>query len=329
MSEPSPAFVSVVSPIYNTEPYLEECIRSVLQQTHEHFEYILVDNQSQDRSREIAADYAAKDRRVKLVRTPTFFPQVDNFNFSLGLISGTSRYTKMVLSDDWIFPQCLAQMVALADANPRVGVVGSYRLIGNQGGGFGLPVERAVVSGREACRMHLLDGIFLFGTPTTVLYRSDLVRRRASFFRAGRIHFDTDLMFELLQEHDFGFVHQVLSFCRQRAESITASAQDYYPVALDRMALVLNHGRSFLNADEYQHCLAGAERFFYDGLARGWLAHPTAYPNGDFWQFQKKGLATAGATIRPTRLARAVARVALKTVANPLDVAKALRDRRG
>ena len=327
MSEPSPAFVSVVSPIYNTEPYLEECIRSVLAQTHEHFEYILVDNQSQDRSREIAADYAAKDRRVKLVRTPRFFSQLDNFNFSLSLISPASRYTKMVLSDDWIFPSCLAQMVPLADANPRVGVVGSYRLIGNQGGGFGLPADRTVLSGRETCRMHLLDGIFLFGSPTNVLYRSDLVRQRSSFFRAGRIHFDTDLAFELLQEHDFGFVHQVLSFCRQRAESITASAQDYYPIALDRMVLVLNHGRSFLNAEELQHCREGAERFFYDGLARGWLAHPTAYPNGDFWQFQKKGLATAGAEIRPARLARAVARVALKTLANPLDVAKALRDR--
>jgi glycosyltransferase involved in cell wall biosynthesis len=328
MSVSSPAFVSVVSPIYNTEPYLEECVRSVLAQAHEHFEYILVDNQSQDRSHEIAADYAAKDRRIKLVRTPKFFSQLDNFNFSLSLISTTSRYTKMVLSDDWIFPSCLAEMVALADANPRVGIVGSYRLIGNQGGGFGLPVDRTVLSGRDACRMHLLDGVFLFGSPTNVLYRSDLVRQRPSFFRAGRIHFDTDLAFELLQEHDFGFVHQVLSFCRQRAESITASAQDYYPNALDRMALVLNHGRSFLNAEELQHCRDGAERFFYDGLARGWLAHPTAYPSSDFWQFQKQGLATAGAEIRPARLARAVARVALKTLANPLDVAKALRDGR-
>jgi len=157
MSDLSPALVSVVSPIYNTEAYLENCIRSVLAQTHERFEYILVDNQSSDRSAEIAADYSAKDRRIKLLRTPRFFGQLENFNFALAQISGESRYTKMVLSDDWIFPTCLAEMIALADANPRVGIVGSYRLVGSRGDGFGLEVERKVISGREACRLHLLD----------------------------------------------------------------------------------------------------------------------------------------------------------------------------
>ena len=327
MSDLSPAFVSVVSPIYNTEPYLEECIRSVLAQTHEHFEYILVENQSTDRSPQIAADYAAKDRRIKLLSTPKFFGQLDNFNYGLSHVSAESRYTKMVLSDDWIFPTCLAEMCALADTDPRIGIVSSYSLVGTQAAGFGLPVERRVISGRDACRLHLLDGIFLFGTPTTVLYRSELVRARPRFFREGRIHFDTDLVFELLQHHDLGFVHQVLSFCRERPESIMGSMQDFYPIALDRIALVLNHGRSYLDADELAYCRAGAERFFYDGLARELLARPTAYPNGPFWEFQKNGLATAGARIEPARLARAAVRVAAKTLANPLAIAKALRDR--
>lgn len=328
MSDQSPALVSVVSPIYNTEPYLEECIRSVLAQTHDRFEYILVDNWSTDRSGQIAADYAAKDPRIKLIRTPQFFPQVDNFNFSLRQISPESRYTKMVLSDDWIFPSCLAELSALADENPTVGMVASYRLVGDRGDGFGLGVEQKVISGRDACRLHLLDGIFLFGSPTTVLYRSDLVRSRPSFFREGRIHFDTDLAFELLPQHDFGFVHQLLSYCRERPDSVKSSAQDFYPAALDRMVIVLNHGRTYLNEQEFERCLAGAQRFFYDGLAREWLARPVRTLEGPFWDFQSKGLATAGARIDPRRLAMAVARLAVKIVASPLDVAKAVRSRR-
>ena len=57
MSEP---FVSVVTPVYNDEPYLEECIKSVLAQSHQDFEYIICNNHSKDRSGEIAGDYAAK-----------------------------------------------------------------------------------------------------------------------------------------------------------------------------------------------------------------------------------------------------------------------------
>ena len=57
MPEP---FVSIVTPVYNDEPYLEECIKSVLAQSHQDFEYIICNNHSKDRSGEIAADYAAK-----------------------------------------------------------------------------------------------------------------------------------------------------------------------------------------------------------------------------------------------------------------------------
>ena len=52
MTEP---FVSVVTPVYNDEPYLEECIRSVLSQSHQDFEYIICNNHSTDRSGEIAS----------------------------------------------------------------------------------------------------------------------------------------------------------------------------------------------------------------------------------------------------------------------------------
>ncbi len=55
-------FVSVVTPFYNTAAYLDECIRSVLAQTHENFEYLLVDNCSADGSRDIAAAHALATR---------------------------------------------------------------------------------------------------------------------------------------------------------------------------------------------------------------------------------------------------------------------------
>ncbi len=60
-------FFSVVVPVYNVEQYLEECIESILSQTFEDFELILVNDGSTDRSPAICDEYAKKDIRVKVI----------------------------------------------------------------------------------------------------------------------------------------------------------------------------------------------------------------------------------------------------------------------
>jgi hypothetical protein len=151
------------------------------------FEYSF-DNQSTDRSGVIASEYAAKDRRIRLLRTERLLPQVPNYNFALEQIAPTSAYCKMVQADDWLFPRCLTDMVTLAEAQPTTAIVSSYRLIETELGGGGLRPNQTVLSGRDACRLFLLGGVFLFGSPTTVLYRADVVRARRPFFAEGRLH---------------------------------------------------------------------------------------------------------------------------------------------
>ena len=56
--------ITVVVPIYNVEVYLEQCIRSVLAQTYENFELLLVDDGSKDKSGEIVDRLAQTDRRI-------------------------------------------------------------------------------------------------------------------------------------------------------------------------------------------------------------------------------------------------------------------------
>src|SRR5215471_137333 len=67
MANPDQAFVSVVTPFYNTEEYLAEAIESVLAQTHSNFEYILVNNCSTDGSVAIAESYLAREPRLRLL----------------------------------------------------------------------------------------------------------------------------------------------------------------------------------------------------------------------------------------------------------------------
>ena len=175
--------VSVVTPFYNTQDYLAECIESVLRQTYTNWEYILVDNCSTDGSGDIAKHYAARfPEKIRLIHTESFLSQVGNYNFALSLISPHSRYCKMVQADDWIFPECLRSMVEVAEAHPKVGIVSAYELEGDHITLGGLPYPSPEVPGREICRLFFLKYRHFFGTPTSLLMRSELVRSRNPFY---------------------------------------------------------------------------------------------------------------------------------------------------
>ena len=113
--------VSVVTPFYNTAPYLGPCIESVLGQTYREFEYVLLNNASTDGSLEIAQSYARRDARIRLIDCEAHVPQVPNYNRALARIAPSSEYCKVVQADDWIEPHRMAEMVQLARANPSVG----------------------------------------------------------------------------------------------------------------------------------------------------------------------------------------------------------------
>ncbi|MGE0406800.1 MAG: glycosyltransferase family 2 protein, partial [Candidatus Korobacteraceae bacterium] len=73
MSETSAPLVSIITPVYNGEEFLVECIESVLAQTYQNWEYIIVNNHSKDRSLEIAEEYARRDPRVRVVTGKEFY----------------------------------------------------------------------------------------------------------------------------------------------------------------------------------------------------------------------------------------------------------------
>ena len=59
--------VSIIVPVYGTEPYLSDCIKSILSQTYRNIEVILVDDQSPDKCPEICDSFARKDARVIVI----------------------------------------------------------------------------------------------------------------------------------------------------------------------------------------------------------------------------------------------------------------------
>ena len=287
-------FVSVVTPFYNTAAYLKECIESVLAQTHEGFEYLLVNNASTDGSREIAARYAARDSRIRLHDNEQFVDQVANYNGALARISSESKYVKIVQADDAIYPECLARMVQLAEREPTVGLVSSYWLEGDALAGTGIPWRVERLSGRDACRLMLLEGCFPIGSPSNVLYRADIVRKRKPFYRPGRYHEDTEAAYEILLDYDLGFVHQVLTFCRTDNLSITNSVRDLNPFWLDYLLVVHTYGPRVLTPEEFFRRSKQVRTAYFRFLGRALLR----LPGRRFWDYHRGGLATLGWKLR-------------------------------
>ena len=268
MSVDSQPLVSVVTPVYNGEKYLAECIESVLAQTYQNWEYVIVNNCSTDHSLEIAQRYAGKDARICIQNNQQFVGSEANENIAFRQISPESKYCKMVHADDWLFPECLMKMVELAEANPSVGIVGAYGLHGVRVSWDGLCYPSTVVSGREICRRTLWGGFYVFGSPTSILIRSDLMRSRKALYNESNIHADNEACFDLLQNTDFGFVHQVLTYWRRHSESATSFSERYNTYLLGNLIILIKYGPIYLNREEYESCLSRYMKSYYTFLAR-------------------------------------------------------------
>jgi glycosyltransferase involved in cell wall biosynthesis len=326
LSEP---LVSIVTPVYNTGEYLEDAIRSVLAQTYANWEYIICNNHSTDTTADVAAKYAAIDPRIRVVTPPEFLPQARNFNYALQQISPDSRYCKMIMADDKLFPRCLEEMVAVGEAQPSVAIVSAYRLVDTWGECFGLPLAQTVIPGRVAGRLHLLNGVFLFGTPSTVMYRSSVVRDRSpEFFPEDRFYFDTDAAMRILVDKDFGFVHQVLTYSRYQPGSITRRERNYCSRQIDYLICLDSYGRIYLTPEEFQRCSSHARRVYYECLGKEWLLERIRGRTRDFWEYHEKRLAGIGQNIRTSLVAWGAGYAILRGAGSPLEVIREIARRR-
>jgi glycosyltransferase involved in cell wall biosynthesis len=305
MHSSSLPLVSIVTPAYNEEKYIAECIESVLAQNYSNWDYAILNNCSTDGTQAIAQKYAAADPRIRVISNSALIPAVANFNHALRQISSASKYCKIVLADDWIFPECLERMVAVMEEHPSVGIVGAYGLQDPLVLWVGLPYASNVVSGREICRQRLLGGPYVFGSPTSVLFRSDLVRSRDLFYNESNLHAaDSEACFELLKDCDFGFVHQVLTFSRERHGSLFQTSRELNASAADILHELVAYGPHYLTPDEHAKCLDATLSKYYDFLATSLLQGR----NKGFWEYHTGKLKENGTGFSYACLAGALSR---------------------
>jgi glycosyltransferase involved in cell wall biosynthesis len=298
-------FVSVVTPVYNCEPYIAECIESVLNQTYRNFEYVIVNNCSTDKTLEIAQSYSKKDSRIRVSDNTEFLEVMLNHNNALNQISPDSKYCKVLSGDDLLFSDCLTQMVDLAEANPSVGIVGCYSIEGKRVLFQGLDYSQKVVNGHEISRNTMLGKLpYVLGAPTSLLYRSDFVRRTKTFYPypEDAPHADVSAVYQTLLESDFGFVHQILTFTRIRDSSETSASFKFGRINRGLLADVARFGPHYLSPAELDQQLRVFTDKYYAWLVAALVENSF---DKDFLEYQRAAMRRIGFELSTARIMKA------------------------
>ena len=205
-------------------------------------------------------------------------------------------------------------MVKIAESNPTVGIVGSYTLRGNKVGCNGLTYRDNVFPGDEVCRATLQKEYFVFGSPTSLLIRSDIIRSRRPFYDEAFFHADTEACYYVLQNHDFGFVHQVLSYTRLHDESQTEKVSDrYYISSFEYLGMLKRHGPIYFDDIEYKSLLKTRTKQYYRFLASNLFGSNRK----SLWRFHKSGLQRVGFPLNTGQLITAIFLEAVDRLFNP------------
>ena len=170
MIDQTQTFISVVMATYNAEKYLHESIQSVLSQTHEYFELIIVNDNSSDASDEIIRQFAKEDERIVHITNDRNLRQSDARNKAIKTAQGV--FIVIVDSDDICLPDRLERQLNYFSEHPECDVLGtSFCLF------FDSNVDecKSIVSGNTA---DIYDGKPMVHNPTCMI-------RRATFLSHG------------------------------------------------------------------------------------------------------------------------------------------------
>ncbi len=136
MNNPLPLLVSIIIPIYNSENYLNKCLDSVILQTHQKLEIILVNDGSTDSSKDIIDNFAAKDKRIVTIHKENGGIG-SAYKVAFEVMSGD--YVLFVDSDDWLELGAVESLVELAQENDADMVSFAIRAFNPQGEEVDLP----------------------------------------------------------------------------------------------------------------------------------------------------------------------------------------------
>ncbi|MFI1786075.1 bifunctional glycosyltransferase/CDP-glycerol:glycerophosphate glycerophosphotransferase [Streptomyces rubiginosohelvolus] len=279
-----PPLLSVVIPVHNVEDYLEDCLRSVAEQTLDAIEVVMVDDGSTDASGRIAAEFAARDERFRLVRQPNAGLSAAR-NTGVRHTTPTVPYLAFADSDDIVVHDAYERMTAALESSGSDLVTGNvWRLTGQ---GRQQAWQYRWLTGPRT-RTHITRDPRLLADRVAwnKVFRRSFWDAHAFAFPEGRLYEDTPVMIpahylagsvDVLAEHVY--------YWRVREGSITRRRTDVTGVrdriaACEQVSAFLG-GRDAAQRRAYDaSCLRDDFGYFLDGLPMGGEAYRTAFLEG-------------------------------------------------
>lgn len=210
--------ISVIVPVYCVEPYIEQCINSILNQSFHNLEVILVDDGSPDACPQICDDYAKKDQRLKVIHKENGGPS-DARNVGLDIASG--EWIAFVDSDDFLEPTMLQTLYEAAVTQKADMAVCNAAFFDSQR----YLCKPDWFSVNDGC-ISGLDVLKTGRIPTSLVVPWNKLYRRVIFedlrYPVGRIHEDEAIAHEVLGKCSrIVCINRELYFYRQNLEGIT------------------------------------------------------------------------------------------------------------
>ena len=218
MSDP---LITVIVPIYNVEQYLEKCVNSILKQTYQHLEIILVDDGSPDNCGAICDQYSCVDQRIKVIHKQNGGLS-DARNAGLDMANG--EFIAFVDSDDTIMPEMIEKLYQRIMTDQSDMAFCGYKQVDQDGeilSEYYLPDN--VLTGFEALKASYESNGVLYTVAWNKLYRKHLFQYIR--FPVGKYHEDEYTTYQIIDRCGrVSIVRETLYIYNQRDNSIMQEA---------------------------------------------------------------------------------------------------------
>lgn len=238
--------VSVVMPVFNAEKYLDVAINSILLQTFNNFEYIIIDDGSTDLSWEIIKKYAKKDKRIKVLRNKSNLRTTKTLN--KGIKKAVGRYIVRMDADDWSYPYRIQKQYEFMEKHLEIGVSGGTIEICDE--------KLNVINKREypITDKKIREKIFRyspFAHPATI-WKAEVLKKVGGYNENLPLSQDYELYFRIGKEAKFGNLNKILLKLRTHNDSssiVKGKYQEQYTI-YSRIKAFLELGYNMSFADK-------------------------------------------------------------------------------
>lgn len=187
--------VSVVMSAFNAEKYVGEAIESILRQTYRDFEFIITDDKSADRTADIIAGYARKDRRIRFFRNRRNLGLTKTLNLMLRKARG--EYIARMDADDIALPERFRKQVSFLDRRKDIVLVGTWaNIIDAKGKAIG---ELAYMTEHDDIRRNMVERSQIIHP--SVMFRRSVVQDIGGYDERLRTAQDYEYFARMMSKH--------------------------------------------------------------------------------------------------------------------------------